>query len=226
MRAFFCFFFLFTCVLCAQGTEPVDFEKFQASYQLLQKELGNAKDGTITIDDQWLKDHEKALLALADLSARLVSVGQPAPVRQAALNMNVSVLLGDLVFLKNRRDVEQAAADWRMKDVDISVEKVRNVLVGLRQIGLQFKSQPQHIRQNMYTLEILSGVLRHPKFSSRVCKDAVGCLETIEAATKTVEGMSSEMKEWEKKAKTWQPPPDKPEPALPDPESAKPKQLK
>lgn len=219
MRAFFVSFFLFTWALCAQGTEPADFEKFQTSYQLLQKELGNAKDGTVTIDDQWLEDHEKALLALADLSARLSSVGQPASVSQAVLNMNVSVLLSDLVFLKNRRDVEQAAADWSMKDVDFLVKEMSKVLKGLRQIGLQFKSQPQHVGSSMYTLEILSDVLKHPKFSSRVCKDVVGCLETIEATTITVEGMSSEMKEWEKKAKAWQPP----APALPNPERTKPK---
>ena len=219
MRAFFCFFFL-TWALCAQGTEPADFEKFRADYQLLVKEFVDAKDRTVTVDEKWLEDHEKAVFALVDLAIRLISVGQPALVRQEILNTDIAGLGKDLVFLKNRRDVERAVAGWSMEDVGALVSDVGTVLSQLRQIGLQFEFQPQQVGRSMYTLEILSGTLKDPEFSSRVCRFKVGCFENIEAAKNTVAGMFTEMKGWEEKAKAWQPSPSV-EPPLPDPGSVK-----
>lgn len=218
MRAFFCFFFVLAWALCAQ--EKPDFENFRVNYQVLLKELGDAKNRTITVDNKWLEEREKSVFELLNSASRLLSVSQPASVRQAILNMNFVVITKDLVFLKNRRDVERAVAGWSMEDVGALVSDVGTVLSQLRQIGLQFEFQPQQVGRSMYTLEILSGTLKDPEFSSRVCRFKVGCFENIEAAKNTVAGMFTEMKGWEEKAKAWQLSPSV-EPPLPDPESVK-----
>lgn len=218
MRAFFCFFFVLAGTLCAQ--EKPDFENVRVNYQVLLKELGDAKNRTITVDNKWLEEREKSVFELLNSASSLLSASQPASVRQAILNMNFVVITKDLVFLKNRRDIERAVAIWSMEDVGALVSDVGTVLSQLRQIGLQFEFQPQQVGRSMYTLEILSGTLKDPEFSSRVCRFKVGCFENIAAAINTVAGMTSEMKVWEEKAKAWQPSPSV-EPPLPDPESVK-----
>lgn len=222
MRAFFCFFFVLTWVLSAQ--EKPDFEKFKADYDLMKKEVGDAKERTIMVDFKWIEDHSQHLQKMVGIREWLMQNSLSPVDREAASNIDLQPLIDDLVFAGRRLLVEK-----NVQDENYTLEKVEMTeLLLLSQelnrfeqssfIGPQELYRPSKI---LWDLNIIGLVLADPEFVSRVCKDVEGCVGRIAVLQEKITTNKERAKIWMEKAKTWQPPPSV-APPLPEVQSKKP----
>ncbi len=233
MRAFFCFFFALFWVLCAQ--EKPDFEKFKADYDLMKKEVGDAKERTIMVDFKWIEDHSQHLQKMVGIREWLIQNSLSPVDREAASNIDLQPLIDDLVFAGRRLLVEK-----NVQDENYTLERVEKTeLLLLSQELNRFeqnrasKAQPEQMGFSMglqelnrpskilWDLGIIELVLADPEFVSRVCKDMEGCVDRIAVLRKKVTADQVRAKLWMEKAKTWQPSPSV-APPLPEVQSKKP----
>ena len=217
MRAFFCFFFVLSWVLCAQ--EKPDFAKFLADFNLMKKEIGDAKDQTITIDFNWVRGHSQYLQKMVDTREWFIKNSVSPVDREAASNIDVQPLFDELDFVGKRLLVEK-----NVRDNDYTLKRVKETELRLLSqelnrfeqsgfIGPQELYRPSKI---LWSLGVIELVLADHKFVSRVCKDVEGCADQIAALQEKITTDKERAKIWMEKAKTnWLNPLVKPEPVLP-----------
>lgn len=225
MRAFFCFFFALFWVLCAQEKpETPNFEKFLADYNLMKKEVADAKDRTISVDFRWVEDHSQHLQKMVGIREWLIQNSLSPVDREAASNIDLQPLVDDLVFAGRRLLVEK-----NVQDENYTLERVEKTeLLLLSQelnrfeqssfIGPQELYRPSKI---LWDLSIIELVLADPEFISRVCKNVDGCVDRVTVLQEKISTNKERAKIWVEKAKTWQLPPSV-APPLPETQSKKP----
>jgi len=209
MRAFFCLYLTFSWVLFAQ--EKLSFEKFEIDYTLIKKEIGDAKDRTITVDQNWVEGHSTYLYKMVSDREWLKKNAEPLSVKEAVSNIDLQSLIDDLVFVGKRLIVERNIQIWTLDDIKPQMTLLSQELNRFEQsrpgedpfdqigfIGLHELYRPSKI---LWDLNIIDQVLKNNEFVSRVCKDVDGCTEQIDALKKKVREDQVRSKSWIEKAK-------------------------
>lgn len=223
MRAFFCFFFALFWVLCAQEKpELTDVEKFKADYGLMKKEIGEAKDRTISVDFSWVETHTQYLMKMVGNREVLLGSVESAVVREEIRSMDLQPLIDAIMLVGKRMLIERNVQVWSLDDISPQLTLLSQELNRFEQArggftGLHELYRPSKIS---WDLEIIGQVLAHTEFVSRVCKDVEGCVDNIAVLQKKVIADQARAKLWMEKIKTLQSPVVVP--PLPENQSKKP----
>lgn len=222
MRAFFCFFFVFTWVLNAQ--EKSDIQRFEESFIALQErvELAIKRELDPPADQEWVTAQKNVVEKLEFVRETFFVLDDvPAAEKVRLRAMSLQPVITKLKAINKRIVVEDGVRNWSTSFIDRKIETVQTILTQLRQIRVQFPSQVQEIQGAIFSLEVVESVLADKEFSPRVCRMVEGCLEKVETTKSVVAKHLLEMMMWQEEAKKFQINPTVP-PPLPDPEAAKP----
>lgn len=203
MRTFFCFFFLLYTALCAQDTASL--EKFRSDYEVIKKEIADAKNRTISVDNNWIATHNQELFRL-DGARQLLLKNESAAVREEVSGMEIKSLFDDMFYVNKRRYVEHGVARWNLKFAQRQLGELAMVVQQFETGGLRFDFQVQQAFRTYVLLEYTAAILEDKEFSSRVCGDQSECRGEIEAARERIFELLPKAKQWAEKAKDWKNP--------------------
>ncbi len=222
MRAFFCFFFALFWVLCAQ--EKPDFEKFKADYDLMKKEVGDAKERTIMVDFKWIEDHSQHLQKMVGIREWFIQNSLSQVDREAASNIDLQPLIDTIMSVGKRMLIERNVQVWSLDSISPQITLLSQELNRFEQVGGGFTGLHELYRPSkiFWDLEIIGQVLAHTEFVSRVCKDVDGCIDHVAVLQKKVVANQARAKLWMEKIMKLRESPPIVEPPLPEPQSKKP----
>lgn len=199
MRAFFCFFFVFFWVACAQEVSEPDFEKFKADYNLMKKEIGDAKDDIVSVDFKWVEDHTEYLVKMVGTRQTLIG-SRSAVTREAARNIDLQPLIDDILFVGKRLVVERNIQMRTLEDLSSQLRLLSQELNRFEQSGFIGNYELYRPSKILWDLSIIEQTLGSSVFVSRVCKDAEGCVVKVATLQQEVSRNQSRAETWKKTA--------------------------
>ncbi len=199
MRAFFCFFFVLFCGLCAQENPEIPtFEKFKTDYDLIKKEIDDAKSQTTTVDFNWVEGHTQYLMKMVGTREFLLR-SEFEVVRESARNIDLQPLIDDILFVGKRLVVNRNVQVWELDDISPKLQLLSQELNRFDQSGLLGPYELYRPSKIFWDLEIIGQVLAHSEFVSRVCKGTDGCVDRIAVLQKKVITDQTRAELWKKK---------------------------
>lgn len=196
MRVFFCSFFVFAWVLSAQ--EEPSFEKFKTDYDLIKKEIDDAKSQTITVDFNWVEGHTQYLMKMVGTREFLLR-SEFEVVRESARNIDLQPLIDDILFVGQRLVVNRNVQVWELDDISPKLRLLSQELNRFDQSGLLGPHELYRPSKILWDLSIIDRVLADPEFVSRVCKNVEGCLDRVTDLKKKALADQTRAELWKKK---------------------------